>query len=89
MEEVTAVIRNRDEGYSVHDSLKSLVGIVDHVVFIDNNSSDNSVREARKIKPDFESVRIETYNQTLAEDDNLSDINRYALSLADSEWILK
>ncbi len=47
---ITAVVAAKDEEYTIPLCLKSLIGVADQIVCIDNGSTDNTVREMEEFK---------------------------------------
>jgi glycosyltransferase involved in cell wall biosynthesis len=47
---ITAVVSAKNEGYTIPFCLKSLIGIADQVVCIDNGSDDDTLEQMKKFK---------------------------------------
>jgi glycosyltransferase involved in cell wall biosynthesis len=50
---ITAVVSARDEAYTIRLSLRSLVGVADQIVCIDNGSQDNTLAEIEAFRREF------------------------------------
>ncbi len=89
---ISALVRCKDEGDSVYASLFSIKDLVDEVVFVDNESVDNSIAEAERFKNDHfkdKNFIIRPYAHSVAGGNHLADMNNFALSLTSTEWVMK
>nr|MBI4156773.1 glycosyltransferase [Candidatus Woesearchaeota archaeon] len=89
---ISALVRCKDEEDFVYLSLLSIKDVVDEIIFIDNASCDNSVNQAKKFRDShFKSKRfvLDFYEKDTFVGDNLAEMNNYALSKTEGEWIFK
>ena len=84
---ISAVISMKNEEYTIGSSIKSLVGIADQIICIDNGSTDSSITEVKKVIKELEDkVEIELYEMPNA---LLGECRNFGLSKSRYQWHLR
>lgn len=89
---ISALVRCKDEEDFVYLSLLSIKDVIDEIIFIDNSSCDNSVQEAKRFRDaHFRDKRfvLDFYEKDTSVGNNLAEMNNYALSRSNGQWIFK
>ena len=84
---ITAVISMKDEEYTIALSIKSLLGIADQIICIDNGSEDESVNIVKNLIVELNGlIEIELHEMPNA---LLGDCRNFGLSRSKHQWHLR
>ena len=63
---ISLIIRAKNEEYNIKYCLESVVDLVDEIIFVDNNSTDNTYHIAKSYSEKYSNIKVYQYNINVA-----------------------
>jgi glycosyltransferase involved in cell wall biosynthesis len=87
MYNISANIICKNEKYWIEESILSIVDLVDEIIYVDDNSTDDSLEIVKKLAKIYNNIKIFEYkNHRL---NNLGELKNFAVSKSKNEFILR
>jgi len=87
MYSISANIICKNEKYWIEESILSIVDLVDEIIYVDDNSTDDSLEIVKKLAKIYNNIKIFEYkNHRL---NNLGELKNFAVSKSKNEFILR
>lgn len=87
MYNISANIVCKNEQYWIKESILSIVNLVDEIIYVDDNSTDNSLEYVSELSLKYPNIKIFTYEDHKLKD--LGDLKNFALSKSKNEFVIR